>query len=72
MRAVFGDSGNTQIHGLLGGVLRGAWDEHRDEGTTCSLPLGKGCVGHPARQSLDGDRVHDQDGFRMLNELACG
>ena len=33
MRAVFGDTGNTQIHGLLGGggVLRGAWDEHRDE-----------------------------------------
>ena len=74
MRAVFADTGNTQIHGLLGG--RGSVegvprDEHRDEVQLAVCPWARGAWGQPARQSIDGDRVNDQDGFGMLNEREC-
>ena len=75
MRAVFGDTGNTPIHGLL--VGRGSVEGcpgmnivTRAQLAVC--PWARGAWGQPARQSLDGDRVHDQDGFGMLNEWACG
>ena len=34
------------------GVLRDAWDKHRDAGATCRLAMSKGCVG-PACQAVN-------------------